>query len=205
MKLSTATLLAALMLASSGSALAKPKSPVIYNELAFAETDGYYGSSVGATTPGSTGSADELYFLATAFGYDMTIDFTDANGNTVATLFGNAGDPAAAYPGDSFELDGVASGDPAIGTPCVAGDEVACVLATGTSQDISSVFTSLDGGNGFFGDGSLDVTIDTSDVPPPADTPEPSSLLLLATGLFCGAVAIRSRARAGSSAPASAA
>jgi hypothetical protein len=196
MKFSTAALLTALMLASSVSAFAQTQSTVIYNELAFAQTDGFYGSSAGATTPGSTGSADELYFLATAFGYNMTIDFTDANGNTIATLFGDAGGPNAAYSGDSFELDGVASGDPAIGTPCAAGDEVACVLATGTSQDLSSVFSSLDGDNGFFGGGSLDVTIDTSDVSA-ADTPEPSSLLLLATGLFCGAIVVRSRARAG--------
>jgi len=200
MKFSTAALLTALMLPSSASVFAQPQS----NELAFAQTDGYYGSSAGATTPGSTGSADELYFLATAFGYNMTINFTDANGNTIATLFGDAGDPNAAYSGDSFELDGVASGDPAIGTPCAAGDEVACVLATGTSQDISSVFSSLDGDNGFFEGGSLDVTIDTADVSA-ADTPEPSSLLLLATGLFCGAVVVRSRARAGHGNSASAA
>ena len=47
------------------------------------------------------------------------------------------------YPGDALEFDALGSGNPAIGTTCVTGPSTACLIATGSTQDVTGLIDSL--------------------------------------------------------------
>jgi hypothetical protein len=158
------------------------------NSLSFNESDELYGLQNGSVS-NATGSADILYFDAAADGTDETIDLTNSSGTVTDTIFSPSG-MTAIVPGDAFEFAGIASGNAAIGTTCVASSTVACVVNTGGTIDLSSEVNS----QSYFGfafssvDGSLTVTADDSLL---AATPEPSSIVLLGTGLLGVAGALR--------------
>ncbi|WP_419804618.1 PEP-CTERM sorting domain-containing protein [Terriglobus sp.] len=149
-----------------------------------------YPSFSGTIAGDATGSAATLQFDAAIFGggggnsqHSIAINFTNADGLTQDVLSNgpmSPDDPNFSSYYDTLTFFAAASGNAAIGTSCVASSDVACVAVTGMSQELSSIIASLNSGQGIFGDGTITVTI--NDTLPSAVTPEPGSLLLLATG-----------------------
>jgi hypothetical protein len=154
------------------------------NSISFNESDSIYGSQSGSVS-NTTGSADILFFNAAVQGADETIDLTNSSGIVTDTIFSPSGKTNPNYLSDAFEFAGIASGNSAIGTNCVASSTVACVVNTGGTINLTSDVNSqsLVGGDpGFsFWGGKLSVTANDS---LPAITPEPSSFVLLGTGLL---------------------
>jgi hypothetical protein len=155
------------------------------------ETDGFYNPTgfIGSVANGTTGSADTIDFAMASFGTSMTINLTNANGVVLDTIF-SPGGPAqtvAGFGADAFEFAGINSGNASIGTICVASGSVACVLRTGGVQDLTSIVGSLNDGEGIYdgegGPGPIvisSLTVQADDV---SAVPEPSSLMLLSTGM----------------------
>jgi hypothetical protein len=162
------------------------------NSISFTASDYIYGAQNGSIA-NATGSADILYF-ALAIGDQETIDLTNSLGIVTDTIFSPSGKPNPVVPiatGDEFEFAGIASGNAAIGTTCVASSTVACVVNTGGPINLTSEVHSMSyDGEDFTGTDSLLVTADDT---LPAATPEPSSFILLGTGALGIAGILRKR------------
>lgn len=103
--------------------------------------DQAYGSFSGSTTPIGP---NQLNFMAAVYGVNAVIGFTDASGLIINLLRTN---------NDIVDFYNVASGDPLIGTMCIAGASTACLTATGGVQDLIPAITTLNGGSGLFSTG----------------------------------------------------
>jgi hypothetical protein len=148
--------------------------------ISFSAFDNIYGSQSGATSSGATGSADTLNFDASVAGAEFTVDLTTAGGIVTDTIFSPAPLGGAIFAGDSFEFDGVNSGNAAIGTTCAASATVACVVNTGGVLDLTSIFVNFSNFNAYSIFGG-EITVQAT--PAASPVPEPSPLMLLGTGI----------------------
>jgi hypothetical protein len=152
------------------------------------EDDFYHPKGYTATIEnGNVGKDDTINFDMAAFGFSMTIDLTNANGFVLDTIFSPGPAPTGkeGFPADIFQIAGINSGNAAIGKPCVAAASVACVERTGAVQDLLLTVASLNKGKGISSMGSIqgDLTVKADDIALPPPIPEPSSLMLLGTGI----------------------
>jgi hypothetical protein len=111
------------------------------DSIAFSEFDHEYINQSGSVS-NATGTADVLYFHAAVGPVSETIDLTNGAGVVTDTIFSPSGMFDFAFPGDAFEFAGVASGNAAIGTQCVASSTVACVVNTGGTLNLTSIVNS---------------------------------------------------------------
>ncbi len=98
------------------------------------KSDTVYGSFSGSTTPGAPGT---LSFSASAYYITATIGFVDQNGTIVSVLTTNDD--------DVYNLSNSLSGVGLIGTNCASAGISACVVASGSSQDLLPTINSLNG------------------------------------------------------------
>jgi hypothetical protein len=152
------------------------------------ETDGFYNTTgfIGSVANGATGSADTIDFAMAAFGTTMSINLTNASGVVLDTIFSPGGSASGGgpFPADSFQFAGINSGNASIGTTCLASESVACVVRTGGVQDLSSVVAGLNGGRGIYDNSGRVVSSLTVQADDVSAVPEPSSLMLLSTGIM---------------------
>jgi hypothetical protein len=169
--------LAAILLASI-CGLAAPSRATVVDQVNADNID--YDPFSGSIDQGATGSNAKLnwkYFLDFQ---SFTLDFTNASNVITDVLFSSGG--------DNVEFDGHLSGNPAIGTICVAVGNVGCLQATGTTQDVTSQVGNLAGYSCC--DGSLSVVV--GDAIP---VPEPAPIAVFGTAV-AGLVLLRRRHRA---------
>ena len=142
-------------------------------------TDYYYPSFSGAIDSASTGAAASLTWKSAIYGggaQNIFIDFTNATGVISDVLFNGTSQTSTIE--DTLTLDGANSGNTLIGTNCVSTSTTACLVATGSAQNLDATIATLNGGQGIFEGGDISVTI--GDAVPVS---EPVSLALLSTGL----------------------
>src|SRR5689334_17767368 len=84
-------------------------------------SDDIYGPFAGSINDSDSGPAATLFWNSAVFGAIFQINFTNQAGIITDVLFSNAGHPGPFIAGDSLEFDGFRSGNPLIGTACVAG------------------------------------------------------------------------------------
>ena len=113
------------------------------------KVDAFYGTYLASTTPGV---ASTLNWQAA--GYFITGDFafTDASGTITSVVHTS---------NDNYTFNNVLSGDPLIGTQCVASAATACLVATGSPQSLIPALSAMNGGQGLF-DGSPSVRFDVT-------------------------------------------
>ena len=132
----------------------------------------FWGSFSGSLQDTDTGAFDTLTWQDAGYGISANILFTDAFG-TVTDVITTGG--------DIYTLYGFNSGNALIGTACVAGGSTACLVGTGSFQDLLPIITAFNGGNGICCNGpevsTLFVLVNDADVP------EPASLAILGSGL----------------------
>lgn len=121
--------------------------------------DRYYASFSGTILDNATGSAATLHWQNSEYGYTFNIGFTNSNGTLNSVL--TAG-------GDNMALYGLNSGYGLIGSACVASSQFACVQSTGSYQNVTSLIASMNGGNGLYNGGQLQILTTAAAVPEPA-------------------------------------
>lgn len=114
------------------------------------KVDAFYGTFLGSTTAGVSST---LNWQAAGYYIDGTFAFTDANGTISSVIRTNAD--------DNYTFYNVLSGDPLIGTACVADASTACIVSTGSPQSLIPALTAMNGGQGLF-DGSPSVRFDVT-------------------------------------------
>ncbi len=165
------------------------------NPVDFVTTEDYnYASFSGSIDSASTGAAATLTWQSAIYGgggndqRSIAIDFTNAAGIVTDVLFNSLYAPAAID--DTLTLAGANSGNAQIGTKCVSTSTTACLVATGSAQDLDATITTLNGGSGIFEGGDISVTIGDA-----APVPEPVTIALFGSGLI-GLFALRTQRRA---------
>ncbi len=102
------------------------------------KTDTVYGTFTQSTMAGMPGTFN---FQASAYGIDgKIIGFTNPSG-VIVSLLRLDSDPTY----DRYDFFNVLSGDAAIGTNCVSGANVACLVATGVPQDLLPTINAFNG------------------------------------------------------------
>ncbi|OYY71813.1 autotransporter-associated beta strand repeat-containing protein [Sphingomonas sp. 28-63-12] len=111
--------------------------------------DQFYADFHGSTTPMGP---NQLSFRAAVYGVNAIIGFTNASGQIINVIRTS---------NDDVNFYNVVSGDPLIGTLCIAGANTACLTATGSVQDLIPTITALNNGSGLYiaGQSSFDATI----------------------------------------------
>jgi hypothetical protein len=137
-----------------------------------------YGPFSGSINQGATGISAELNWNYALDYQPFTLDFTNAS-NVITDVMFSSGN-------DNLEFDGHLSGNPAIGTTCVAVGDVGCLQATGTTQDVTSQVGTLAG----FSCCSDSLSVVVGDAIP---VPEPAPFAALGTALVVLATVRRRR------------
>jgi hypothetical protein len=176
--------LVAILLASV-CGLAAPSQATVVDQVVAA--DGIFGPFNGSINQGATGSNAILTWSYPVEGQPFTLDFTNAS-NVITDVMFSLGYAGASL--DDLEFDGYLSGNAAIGTTCVAGGDVGCLQATGTTQDVTAAVAGLVR-FGCCGD-SLTVVVDDGVA---VATPEPAPITVFGTAV-AGLVLLRRRRRA---------
>lgn len=111
------------------------------------KVDSFYGTYLASTT---AGAASTLNWQAAGYYITGVFAFTDPSGTITSVI---------RTTNDNYTFNNVLSGDPLIGTSCVADASTACLVTTGSPQTLIPALTAMNGGQGLF-DGSPSVRFD---------------------------------------------
>ena len=154
--------------------------------------DAFYGNFNGTIADEATGANDKLTWDSAIYGgggdnsqRQIFIYFTNSSG-LVQDIISNGPGSSTGY-WDRLTFYGAQSGQAAIGATCAASSTIACITATGSPQELSGIFSSLNNGNGIFSGGTVTVTIGDAI----SGVPEPTGWALMLSGFGLVGAAMR--------------